>query len=311
MPVPLPNLDDHTFADLTGQARALIPDLHPDWTDHNAADPGIALVELLAWLTEMLLFSVNQIPPAHTERFLRLLNGADWSPPTDGDLDGAAAATVRTLTERYRAVTADDYEHLVGGFPGVRRVRCVPGRDLTAADPAAPAAAHVSVVVVPESGSAPHPLPDEALTTAVWEFLKPRRILTTRHHVVGPVYVDIEITAHVALHDDAPPTSALDVAHERLAAFLDPSGGGPDRDGWPFGRAVYVSEVYAVLAQVPLVSWVEEVGLSGPQPILGPDDQLVGVELDDHQLVRLARLDLVGYDGHGRTHLRSWTAAGR
>ena len=35
MPIPLPNLDDRTYADLTDEARALIPRLLRGWTDHN------------------------------------------------------------------------------------------------------------------------------------------------------------------------------------------------------------------------------------------------------------------------------------
>ena len=34
----------------------------PDWTDHNAHDPGVALLELFAWLTESLLYRTNQLP---------------------------------------------------------------------------------------------------------------------------------------------------------------------------------------------------------------------------------------------------------
>lgn len=343
MPIPLPNLDDRTFADLTAEARALIPVLHPDWTDHNPSDPGIVLVELLAWLTEMLLFQVNQIPEANTRAFLALLGGPGWSPPADGDLDAAIRQTMRDLHERYRAVTPDDYEYLVlqiwpdspeaaelRDVARVRRVRCVPGRDLTAADPTAPAPAHVSVVVVPEVGTevgtgadpgmdpgagvAPgsHPQPTEELTTALHRFLAPRRILTTRHHVVGPSYVDIGITAQLALHEDAPPADALGQARDRLTAFFDPLRGGPSPGGlraagWPFGQHVYASEVYAELEQVGLVDYVEEVGLTGPDPIPDADGQVVGIALAAHQLVRLARLDLVGYDSYGRTHPLSWT----
>lgn len=314
MPIPLPNLDDRTFADLTEEARALIPVLCPEWTDHNPSDPGIVLVELLAWLTEMLLFGVNQIPAANTHKFLGLLNGPEWFPPAAGGLDAAIRQTMRDLHERYRAVTAEDYEYLVretwprspeaAGMDALARVRCIPGRDLTAADPSAPAPAHVSVVILPEVGT----VPTEALTTALSRFLAPRRILTTRHHVVGPSYVDVGIAANLALHEDAPPPDALAQAHDRLAAFLDPLRGGADRAGWPFGQDVHVSEVYAVLEQANLVDYVEEVRLTGPAPIPGSRDQVVGIELDAHQLVRLARLDLVGYDSYGRKHPQSWTS---
>lgn len=334
MPIPLPNLDDRTFADLTEEARALAPVLYPDWTDHNPSDPGIVLVELLAWLTEMLLFGVNQIPEANTRKFLALLGGPDWSPPETGGLGAAIRQTMHDLHERYRASTPEDYEYLVretwppspeaAGLDPVARVRCIPGRDLTATDPAVPAPAHVSVVIVPEVvmtlGSAPdsqprpteaqgsHPQPTEALATALSRFLAPRRILTTRHHVVGPGYVEIGIAANLALHEDALPDNAFAQARDKLAAFFHPLHGGAAGDGWPFGQNAYISEVYAVLEQADLIDYVEQVRLTGPNPIPDSAGQMVGIELDAHQLVRLARLDFTVYDGYGRPHPQSWTS---
>ncbi|MFO1207181.1 MAG: hypothetical protein U1E63_15905 [Burkholderiales bacterium] len=41
--------------------RARPPGLAPDWTDHNAHDPGITLVELLAWVTEAQLYSLGRM----------------------------------------------------------------------------------------------------------------------------------------------------------------------------------------------------------------------------------------------------------
>src|SRR6187401_154673 len=41
--------------------RARIPSLAPDWTDHNADDPGITLMELLAWIAEAQLYSLSHL----------------------------------------------------------------------------------------------------------------------------------------------------------------------------------------------------------------------------------------------------------
>src|SRR5262245_47311652 len=73
MPLLLPNLDDRTCADLTDEARALIPVYGPEWTDHNASDPGITLLELLAWMTEMDIYRLNQVTDAERLRFLDLV----------------------------------------------------------------------------------------------------------------------------------------------------------------------------------------------------------------------------------------------
>ena len=80
MPVPLPNLDERRWSDLVEEGRALIPVYAPEWTDHNASDPGITLMELFAWIAEMDIFRVNRIPDRHKRRFLALL-GIAPAPP--------------------------------------------------------------------------------------------------------------------------------------------------------------------------------------------------------------------------------------
>ncbi len=317
MPIPLPSLDDRSYADLTAQAQALIPALDPAWTDYNPSDPGIALVELLAWLTEMLLFQVDQVTPASTEKFLKLLNGPDWTRPPDLSLDAAIRQTVVAQRERYRAVTAGDYEWLAlntwpqtaqaGTLPGggrLSRVHCLPRRDLTVTDPAvrrADAPAHVSLVVLPE---VPGTDGGNALYDALWQFFDERRTLTTRHHVVGPGYLPVQISANLALHPDAPPAQTLDAANQALKDFYDPLAGGPGRAGWPFGRPVYASEAATVLERVPLVNYVEDVQVSAPDaPGRVQEDasgNQVAVVLDDGELVQLQATPLVAYDVRGQ-----------
>ena len=40
-----PNLFERRFGDLMEIGRAKLPSLAPEWTDHNAHDPGITLME--------------------------------------------------------------------------------------------------------------------------------------------------------------------------------------------------------------------------------------------------------------------------
>ena len=94
----LPKIDDRTFDDIVAEARARIPRYTPEWTDLNESDPGIALVELLAWLTEMQLFRLGQVPQLNYLKFLELL-GVDLLP--------AASATVEiTFPPEAGATTA-------------------------------------------------------------------------------------------------------------------------------------------------------------------------------------------------------------
>jgi len=66
----LPTLDDRTLADFVNDARAMIPSLAPAWTDHNPTDPGIVLIEMLAWLAEIVLYRIDRVPDRSYLTFL-------------------------------------------------------------------------------------------------------------------------------------------------------------------------------------------------------------------------------------------------
>ncbi|WP_020620943.1 putative baseplate assembly protein [Paenibacillus daejeonensis] len=71
--LPLPNLDDRSFEELVREARDLIPGILADWTDENAHDPGITLLEMLAWHIEMQQFRLDRLTVSHERKFLKLL----------------------------------------------------------------------------------------------------------------------------------------------------------------------------------------------------------------------------------------------
>jgi predicted phage baseplate assembly protein len=74
VPLPTPNLDTRRQADIVAEARALIPRYTPEWTDLNDSDPGLTLVQLYAWMTEMTLYRLNQVPELTYIKFLELLD---------------------------------------------------------------------------------------------------------------------------------------------------------------------------------------------------------------------------------------------
>lgn len=73
MSLPVTNLDDRDFQSIVDEAKGLIPKYCPEWTNHNVADPGVALIELFAWMTEMAIFRLNQVPDVFYTRMLNLL----------------------------------------------------------------------------------------------------------------------------------------------------------------------------------------------------------------------------------------------
>ncbi len=70
MVLPTPKLDDRTFQDLVNETKRLIPRYCPEWTDHNVSDPGIALLELFAYMVDILLYRVNRVPELCRYRWL-------------------------------------------------------------------------------------------------------------------------------------------------------------------------------------------------------------------------------------------------
>lgn len=66
-------LDDRSYEDLREELIRRIPVHAPEWTDHNPGDPGIALVELFAWLGANLLYRMNRVPEKAYGAFLDFL----------------------------------------------------------------------------------------------------------------------------------------------------------------------------------------------------------------------------------------------
>lgn len=60
--LPTPNLDDRSFEQIRDEAIRLIPQYCPEWTNFNPSDPGVTLLELFSWMTEMVLYRLNRVP---------------------------------------------------------------------------------------------------------------------------------------------------------------------------------------------------------------------------------------------------------
>lgn len=73
MPLIAPNLDDRQFQDLVDEAKKRIPQYNKDWTDHNVSDPGVTLIELFAWMTDIILYRLNRVPDLHYIKFMEML----------------------------------------------------------------------------------------------------------------------------------------------------------------------------------------------------------------------------------------------
>jgi predicted phage baseplate assembly protein len=254
------------------------------------------LIELFSWLAEAMMYRTNRVPISSVETFLKMLNGTSMAGLS---LKDAQARTVLSLRERYRAVTADDFEALVltmnHSIYTAARVKCLPELNLTAADPYTERTGHVSLILVPQSED-PAPIPDQGFIDAVTAFLDERRLITTKVHVVKPVYVSMFVWITVA----ADPSNAGKDLYDRVSGclkrFFHPLHGGPDGTGWPFGRPVYASEVYQAVEGITGVDHVESL-------YLFTDDN--GYILDRGERIDIGKDSLIRYlDTHEMNLIR-------
>jgi len=202
------------------------------------------------------------------------------------DIDNAKVRGPITLRTRGRAVTAEDYEHLAReAAPEVARVRAV-----AAGDGADPGSVRVLVVpAIPSEGGRlafEQLLPSEETLARIAARLDECRVVGARVLVEPPSYRGITIVARLRARARANPTRLQAEALEALYRYFHPIIGGPEGNGWPFGRPIQVGEVYSVLQGLRGTEIVEDVRLFGADPISGQRGQATQrLDLEPHALV--------------------------
>lgn len=173
------------------------------------------------------------------------------------DAESLNAALLRVRQELktpYRAVSLEDYREVAENTPGLRfgRVRArVKRQEGIEGQDAVPT---VSVTVVPHSAGS-KPLPSDGFLEAVQSHLERRRLLTDRVEVEAPNYVDVDVAADVRIAPGYSVEGRRAAIEAELRQFLHPLDG-YDGEGWPFGRPLYKSELYAVIDAVEGVEYV-------------------------------------------------------
>jgi predicted phage baseplate assembly protein len=172
-------------------------------------------------------------------------------------LDAAKLRAPQELKSKNRAVTADDFEYLAKQTPGVNIARAKALPLVHPKFPGTPIPGVVTVIVVPQS-DAPNPLPGAATLATVCAQLNNHRLLTSEVYVVAPTYRVVLIEATVVVATDSDLSVVKKAVEQSLTAFFDPLKGGNDGTGWPFGGAIFYSDVYRVVLNVPGVSRLQD-----------------------------------------------------
>jgi len=118
MALPVPNLDDRRFQDLVDDAKRLVQRRCPEWTDHNVSDPGVTLIETFAFMTDQLLYRLNQVPDRMYVKFLemiglRLLPATPAKAPVTFWLSAPAVTSVNISTNTTVATVRTDIDESI------------------------------------------------------------------------------------------------------------------------------------------------------------------------------------------------------
>jgi predicted phage baseplate assembly protein len=199
--------------------------------------------------------------------------------PASGGVDGESVeeAKIRgpiVLRTLGRAVTAEDYEQLAReAAPEAARVCAVPATTPEEAG-------GVRVLLVPsvpdeEDGRLAFErlVPPSEMLSTVAAALDRRRTIGARVMVEPPAYQGVTVVAMLRARPWADPLRLQNSATRALYQYIHPITGGMAGNGWPFGRPVYIGEIYAMLQSLPGVELIEDARLFAANPITGERGQ--------------------------------------
>lgn len=184
------------------------------------------------------------------------------------------------ISHRERAVTPDDFERLaLEASREVRKARCLPNRNAAGRQEVGWTTVHI----VPDSEDR-QPVPTLGLRRAVQRYLSDRAdatLVDQEHIVIGPPkYVPVTVEATVYAKSLDLVANAEQNVKKGLETFLHPLNGGPDKQGWEFGRDLAASDLYALLEDIEEVDYVASLEL-----FLGSTSSGEQVEVEDDALI--------------------------
>jgi len=250
-------------------------------------------------------------------------NGADEESIEDAKRRGPEA-----LRNRFRAVTAADYEYLAQeASTEVRKVRCLQPRQFTIYDRAFNAnvvpgdpwtygglnrdTGNVHVIIA-QGGplSDPSPQPTGELLQEVTDYLEARRSVTAALNVTGPRYLPIKVTADIKVWAKAVKTGLVpdpvssfavrDAIIAKITRFLHPILGNTDGNGWEVGEDQTIAPLFEFIKPDSEVGFISGLQIQADTPLYSPPARLYGgttpgvwVKFADYELVCSAAAHVV------------------
>jgi predicted phage baseplate assembly protein len=179
-------------------------------------------------------------------------------------LESAKMRAPAMLRARERAVTEADFEFLARqALPAlIGRVKCLQPRP---SDAGRVVPGQVYVLVIPRVQNPQGFLSPEALTlreadiATLTAYLDERRLLTTRLDIRPPAYQWVACKVKLCAAPGVPHAQVEAEVLTRLYRYLNPLTGGAEGNGWPFGRSLFLSDVYQCLQGIPNVQFIRGV----------------------------------------------------
>jgi predicted phage baseplate assembly protein len=322
MALPTPDLDDRRFQDLVDDAKRLVQQRCPEWTDHNVSDPGVTLIETFAYMVDQLLYRLNRVPDRLYVKFLELIGTTLFAPtsaiaevtfwlsaPQELDVRVAARTEVATpRTEAEEAVTFETTRELTIPPRTLRQVATQPHDGELFARPDA--------LIGGESFGcfSPHPVPGDVLLLGLDE-AAPHCVLAFRFDCsvqgvgVDPLFPPLAWEAWdgakwLACDVDRDETGGLNrpgdvvvyVPGTHVTSLIDGR-----RAGWLRCRVTEPEPGFPFYGASPTVRTVSAATIGGTVPALHAEtiqDEIVGIsEGVPGQVFRLAHTPIVVGDG--------------
>jgi hypothetical protein len=170
-------------------------------------------------------------------------------------LEAVRSRGPKMLRHRNRATAAVDYEDLAfEASPQVARAQALPARSNVDGG-------RVGLIVVPSAryslaAGSGKPVPGLELLERVRSYIEARVSPVVDFWVVGPDWLQVDVRAEVVPQRLEAVTEVQTAVLGRLRTFLHPLTGGPEGEGWEFGRKPHRSDLYALIEETPGVDHV-------------------------------------------------------
>ncbi len=274
MQIQFPDLASRTYKDILEEMISSIPKYSEKWTNHNPSDPGITILEILAWIFDANFYRIGIMPEESYINFLRLIAGArgeeidillqnlrkdpnsdryhieilEFLKETEENrsrgtrkrkITEMKAAAISFINSNYRAITEEDFKALA--IEATRKKK-EDDPEVKRVEISGNPDGRVEIIIISD-----HLDKYKELKRIVKDYLEPRRLICTKINVREPVYSPVDIFIEVAYLSHARQDITADKIKRNIQEFLDPLKGGDDRKGWVYGRTLTVFELYNII----------------------------------------------------------------